>query len=223
MSSLPLSPPLNASSSSRLETSTADNAKRDDHRRMKPELSARLKAHAITTRSTHIPSNAVFKKPALPSRREITAAVGIHDIRAETIEPKHRSTPASNQSLTRVGPDADNPSSMAHSTAAHPVRKPPSNTAEGLGDGSTGRNTGQPLTDTSILRKDNVEMHFGFQNAAQLELRQRVNKHVNAYLKKACGIAGGYKLHTERQAWSVNCFFIHFSSFEGRLNLESFA
>lgn len=112
---------------------------------------------------------------------------------------------------------------MAHSTAAHPVRKPPSNTAEGLGDGSTGRNTGQPLTDTSILRKDNVEMHFGFQNAAQLELRQRVNKHVNAYLKKACGIAGGYKLHTERQAWSVNCFFIYFSSFEGRLNLEPFA
>ncbi|KAJ9112705.1 hypothetical protein QFC22_006207 [Naganishia vaughanmartiniae] len=204
MSPPPPSPPLNPSR--RHRTLQVDNGKGDnDQRRIRPELPARLKPHASTTNSTAIPSNAVFKTPALPPRLGTTAQVGVNNAQAWTAAPQHSSSVISNQSLTRARIDVILPHSAAPSVD-HAEPKALHNMVGGTGGGSKGTAAGQQSAGANLPEDntgDNIAKDLGCHDEAELELHQRVNKHVNAYLKKACGIPGGYRLYTERQAWNV--------------------
>lgn len=45
---------------------------------------------------------------------------------------------------------------------------------------------------------------FAYTTPEEIELHKRVNKHVNGYLRKACGIPGGVKAYTEAEAATVS-------------------
>lgn len=60
------------------------------------------------------------------------------------------------------------------------------------------------LSEDEMMAKE-----FGYSTPEEIELHKRVNKHVNGYLKKACGIPGGVKAYTEAEAATVSSS--HFS------------
>ncbi|KAJ9095258.1 hypothetical protein QFC21_005624 [Naganishia friedmannii] len=203
MSSLPLSPPLNPSR--RHTAPLPNNRKGEDQSRIRPELPAKLKPHALAKSSTRVSTNAVFKMPALPVPRSTTSQAAANNAQATTVVSQNRSPVPINQSLPCPSLDENAPSPAADSMASDRTQKtnPPHGMIEGSGSGSRSRTTGQQAVGAANLLKENVAKDLGCENEAQMELHQRVNKHVNTYLKKACGIAGGYKLYTERQAWKV--------------------
>lgn len=205
MSFLPLSPPL---TSSRNPTPPPiDNAKaNNDQRRMKPERPICLRPSAgVTANPASIPSKAMFKVPALPARSDATASVNMHDERIANVHVQRHSV-TSNKSLTGSRLEEHIPRPTAVNMATHPVQKTSHSMAEESSNGLEGGMKEQQSAGISNLQKHNVAKDLGSQNESQLELHQRVNKHVNTYLKNACGIPGGYKLHTERQAWNVSRF-----------------
>nr|GFD60028.1 hypothetical protein [Tanacetum cinerariifolium] len=56
-----------------------------------------------------------------------------------------------------------------------------------------------PLTEDEAIVRD-----FGYSTPEEIELHKRINKHVNGYLKKNCGIKGGVKVYTKKEAWKVS-------------------
>jgi hypothetical protein len=59
----------------------------------------------------------------------------------------------------------------------------------------------QQVSEAEMMFKE-----FGYTTPEEIELHKRINKHVNGYLRKACGIPGGTKAYTEAEAATVSPF-----------------
>lgn len=53
----------------------------------------------------------------------------------------------------------------------------------------------EQVSEAEMMRKE-----FRYTTPEQIELHKRINKHVNGYMKKACGIPGGVRAYTEAKA-----------------------
>ncbi|KAJ9112635.1 hypothetical protein QFC19_000655 [Naganishia cerealis] len=161
---------------------------------------ARQRTHETAASSIRNVSSSVFKTPALPDRCKPTVQPSMNGGQTRRVNILQRDSERPTTNEHSPNPEtayadsisqASNVNAHLLETRPHNVRAEPEDTA---------------LVPTSVrqeIQQESTAKELGYQNEDELELHRRVNRHVNAYLKKVCGIAGGVKLHTERQAWTI--------------------
>lgn len=195
----PPSPPLKSTKvpqdqPARIPRSTVDP-------RRKQDLLAKLKASS-TDKTTKQPA---FKIPALPTapRPPIqvplaeTAKVTAAEVRAVPPAGKQLSAPVSKPPPTGKT-TSDVPGSTTSSNRLPKSAPQPNSQPQPLSNPSTLDAKVPQITEAEAMARD-----FGYRTAEEIDLHKRVNKHVNGYLKKTCGIPGGVEAYTRKEAWKV--------------------
>ncbi|GHJ89478.1 hypothetical protein NliqN6_5880 [Naganishia liquefaciens] len=195
MSHHPPSPPLTPAQAphayDRPPRSTVDSAR-------KQELLTKLKAPVIGQAS----KPPIFKIPALPAAASTNRFSTHDDVRANSaalavhINPSAVAQRAAciSKTVQEVAANPTNFQSKAMTGAPLPGTVHPQSPLP--------RST--PKTSIPQISEDEaIAREFSYQTAEEIDLHKRVNKHVNGYLKKTCGVEGGAKAYTEAEASKV--------------------
>jgi hypothetical protein len=192
----PPSPPMKGSGGHptsraiRPPRSTVDN-------QQKQQLLERLKRTSTSS------SKAMFKVPVLPppSTKPTKTPTEDHASSVEERRPGNvdiQSASTSRQTAKVVVPSVAQPHPIAVKTSVVPQQK------------KKAQRTAVPRqkpVNPVVQQVSEAEMmfkEFGYTTPEEIELHKRINKHVNGYLRKACGIPGGTKAYTEAEAATVS-------------------
>jgi hypothetical protein len=192
----PPSPPMKGSGGHppsrviRPPRSTVDN-------QQKQQLLEKLKRTATSS------SKRMFKVPVLPPRPTdpIKAPTEDHASTREERRPGNvdkLSASSSRPTSTVVATSVTQPNPITVKTSVVPQQK------------KKAQRTAVPRqkpVNPVVQQVSEAEMmfkEFGYTTPEEIELHKRINKHVNGYLRKACGIPGGTKAYTEAEAATVS-------------------